>query len=444
MSERTHHDEQRLRDALEAAVPDPPSVPGRAGEARWKSRTDRRRHAATAAGVAAALVATFPVVHALDHDPAPSQVAGIVTQHAGVSACTQLTKGRHAFLADHRTVDASTAAQWLSAVGGPVDPGSLSTGESVTVCLVETKTTTQIAVTQRGRPPRVLQTVVNSRDYRSVFDTMRALDQVTTGGADTTDAPFECPKPGASTDQDVSSSLPSGATGALLCYDNVTLYSPRRILDSPGVEALLLAVDKAPLSYVPATFTCGGVADFRTYSLVFRYPSGIRTVSMEECRGLAVGQYTREPPTDLDARFEHWLLESGPVFADLPTCPAADAMPHGLGDLRHLVSARWCPSGSSGPGIRLRGRDLDALVRWGGSLEPATTSTDGPCRKPSAGWPHLALTDAWGNAFTTTVECQVGLISARATDASHRVVYPASGDLFPWRRAVHRLEGLPR
>jgi len=362
-----------------------------------------------------------PVVWSLspvDHPQTPD----VVIRGAGATACRALTRDLGGAVADVRAVDAPTASRWLRAIGSPADIGSWSSGQPTTVCVLTARTTWRIALTQAGRRPLIVD---RATDYRSVITTMTALDRLLTGGATITDAPFRCPGRDARPDQNVSSSLPSGATGALLCYDDGTLYSPKGILSSPGVEALLLAVDRAPLTYVAPHVTCGGIAGFRSYSIVFRYPSGTRTVSMEECRGLALGRFTRNAPSSLDLEFERFLPHGvDRTFGAPPPCPPPDEdNPRGVGDLRHIVRATYCPSGGTGPGQLLTGRRLADLVRWGRQQMPGSTEPEGACRRPPGGWPHFALLDTWGNTFTMTVECARGRYPAILSDDPHHDVF---------------------
>jgi len=426
--------EQQMRQALEAAVPPPPPAPGRGPAARTRARRDRRRRWLTAGAVVVAAAATVPAAQAW-HQRSDT-VSGTVTHGVGAASCHGLSGILPGYLADHRDVDGSAVRTWLRGLGPSVDPASV-VGGPATVCVLTSRTAWAVAVTQPDRRPLVVE---RGADYRAVIEAMTALDRLATGGARTTSAPLACPRRQDSASQDVSSFLPSGATGVILCYADATLYSPREILRSPGVDALVLAIDRSPLTYVAPNVVCGGTPNFRSYSLVFSYPSGTRTVSMEECRGLAIGAFTRDASTDLDLRLEHWLLDSGGRFADPPTCPPPGHEPRGVGDVRHLVAARWCAAGSTGAGTMLTGRDLRALQRWGHGVGPATTGPNGACREPSAGWPQLALNDAWGNAFTATVECGRGLISVHTKDPRHPSVYPLSSRSRAWTHLLHRLE----
>jgi len=414
-------DEQQVRDALDSLIPDPPPTREWGAESRGIARRTRRRRVVTVGAAGVVMTLAVPLARSLATSDDHARSVDVTTQGTGPAACRQLD-GRQGLgrSADSRVVDGATAARWLRGTGDQETASQVSGSRAVTVCVMDRDLRWSVAVARSGRPA----TVVHRGDYRSLVEVMTALDTLAQGGATTTAAPFRCPTPGAALDHGVASYLPSGATGALLCYDTSYLYSPRRILDSTELDQVLLAIDRAPVSYVAPNVACGGVAGFRSYSLVFRYPSGTRTVSMEECRGLALGVYTRNASVDLDQRVERLLLARGALFREPPTCPApARDAPRGTGDLRHLVAARYCPPGTSGR--PLTSAELSRLQRWGSSLEPASTGPDGSCRPPTAGWPQLALTDAWGNSFTMTVECRGRLFPAtRMPDGSGHLTYP--------------------
>jgi hypothetical protein len=48
---------------------------------------------------------------------------------------------------------------------------------------------------------------------------------------------------------------------------------------------------------------------------------------------------------------------------------------------------------------------MATVQTWEDQLSQGTTQIEGRCPRPTAGWPHLALTDAWQNQFTVTVKC---------------------------------------
>lgn len=415
-------DQHDLRDALESLVPDPPPTQEWGAESRGRARRTRvRRIGAVVAAVVVAAVAV-PVVRSLVTTESPAVVSGKV-HGTGAPACRQLDhRNRLGQSVDSRVVDGATAAEWLRATGDSTTAQQVADERNVTVCVMFGHRDYAVVVARPGRPAVVL----HQGAYPPVAHAMGQLDALAKGGATTSDAPFRCPPPGAAPDRTVRNYLPSGATGLLLCYDTGVLYSPREILDSTGLDRVLLEINRAPITYVAPNVTCGGYADFRPYSLVIRYRSGTRTVSMEECRGLALGVYTRDASADLDRTVEHLLLSRGTRYADPPSCPVPDGKaPRGTGDLRHLAAARYCPPGD--PGRPLTGAELSRLERWGSSLEPATTQPEGSCAPPAGGWPHLALTDVWGNSFTMTIECRGRRYPAtRMPDGSAGITYPIS------------------
>lgn len=415
------NDEQSLRDALESLVPDPPRTLEWGPASRGLARRTRVRRVGAAVAVVVVAALAVPVVRSLSTVPNDPVVSGTV-HGTGPTACRRLDhRNGLGTSVDTRVVDGATAAAWLRTTGDAGVAQQVADEPAVTVCVMGRALTFFVVVARAG--DRAV--VVHRGAYPSLVDVMTKLDTLAKGGAATTAAPFRCPAPGSATAQNVGSYLPSGATGALLCYDTSTLYSPREILDSTDLDALVLAVDRAPITYVGPHVACGGNPGFRPYSLVLRYPSGTRTVSMEECRGLALGRYTRDASTELDRQFEKALIARGiPDVQGPPRCsvPGTDS-PRGTGDLRHLVAARYCPPGSSGQA--LSASQLSRLQRWGSSLEPATTQPEGSCSPPAAGWPHLALTDAWGNSFTMTVECRGRRYPAiRMPDGSGHLTYP--------------------
>jgi hypothetical protein len=425
--------EQEMRAAMEAAVPEPPRMPGRGPEARTRARRDRRRRWATAGAVVAAAAVAVPVVRAAGtrHDATlPGSFPG-----QGLAACRKLDG--HLGLGsplDARSVDGATAARWLrqttgDPVGGaPIDPADVAAARVVTVCVMARRTVYSVVVMTPGHVP-----VVDAKgDYQSLGDLMQPLDALWKGGTATTDAAFACPGRSTQPANDVSTSLPTGATAARICYDGDNLYQPRQVLTS-RVDDLVRAIDDSSLYYVAPHIACGGTPMSYDYTVVFDYPSGTRTVSEETCRGLAIGPYTREGPAGaLDKTFLSMLQrqESAEAPARAPDCPDPSTdKPEGTGDVRHVVAARYCASGSTGPGHILTHAQLSVLHQWGDSLMPGSTAIEGRCDRPVAGWPHVALADAWGNRFTMTVECQHRLFPVvRSVGGRAGVTYPTGLD----------------
>jgi hypothetical protein len=153
------------------------------------------------------------------------------------------------------------------------------------------------------------------------------------------------------------------------------------------------------------------------------------------CRGTAIGAFTRDSVPDLDLEMEQMLLNQGTAReAPLACRPDASNRPDGVGDVRHVLAARYCASGAAGSGQVLEGAQLRMLREWGHRLMSGTTEPEGRCRPPAAGRPRLQLADAWGNTFTMTIvtclaygqERYLGAVIAPGDP--HRVTYPLSED----------------
>jgi hypothetical protein len=423
-------DEQRLHDRLEAAVSLPPDLADGGPRARERWRRNRRRRVGAVVAVAAVVAVGVPALRLVDtrHDTAPT-ISGTIEgtiQGTGHAACRGVGSGHHDLgdLVDTRVVDSPTATAWLRAVHSSADVGAVAGGRAVDVCLFYGSPGVYTVVA--GVPGRSPVVVSRGRflGTSAPITAMQTLDELWSGGATTSDAPFACPSSTAPVDETVSNALPSGSTGALLCYtDGTNLYSPREILSLDDSDRLVTLVDAAKISYTPPNAACGGIAGFRDYSIVFRYPTGTRVVRDEECRGLAIGSYTRQAPHDLDVRLER-LLPHG-LAADLPPCPPPDSGPSGVGDIRHLVAVRSCTAGDD-TGQVLSGHRLRSVQRWGAAQFAGSTEPNGACVRPAEGWPHLTLVDTWGNAFTATVECQRHLVSVLADAPGHPAFYPVS------------------
>ncbi len=82
-------DDQWLRDALGAAVPDPPSAPDRAASARRRARTARRRTAAAVATGAALALAAVAVPLALGGSGSPTPAPQVPTHPTSVPAAVK-------------------------------------------------------------------------------------------------------------------------------------------------------------------------------------------------------------------------------------------------------------------------------------------------------------------------------------------------------------------
>lgn len=416
-------DQQRLRDALHAAVPDPPEDPGRGSVARGRARAGRRvRRSVAGAAVVVVAVAGVGILTERQHD------SGQTASATGVVACRHLVRAEHAGnYVDSRVVDGPTAAAWLSSIRTEVDPAPYRDDDRVTVCLTfRLRSYATYVVGHSGREERV--TTGSYVGQGGAQQVMQNLDRRVTGGRATTDGPFSCSGSRTERFPDVAISLPEGATAARICYRG-GYFTPPQVL-THGVDSLVRAVNAAPISYVAPNVNCSG-AGAPEFTLVFRYPSGTRSVAEETCRGLALGQYTRASRTDLEQEFMSLLLQQvgvppGSVLA--PPCPTSTTdRPAGVGDLRNVVTARYCPTTSASSGRMLTLEQLAQLRQWGHSLEfAASTEPENTCSRPTTGWPRLALADAWGNRFTVVlVGCGLRMFPAAVNwGATHKVTYP--------------------
>lgn len=293
-------DEQRLRAALQDAVPEPPPHTGRGASARLRARRNRRRRLVAAGAVVLVLAAAVPLVHALDTGDTDHQALSGAVTGQGSAACKQLD-GRNGLgsSVDSRTVNGSTAATWLRSTHSSIDPGLFSPADSVTVCVMYTTLTYAVVVVGPGHRP-----LLDSKgDYRAVGAVMQPLDQLSKSGAPTTDAPFTCSRRSTDHPVAVSSALPSGAVAARLCYRGGTMFTPRQVLTT-SVDSLVRAIDRSPIVYKLPNISCGGSPDSYDYTMVFEYPSGTRTIHEETCRGIAIGPFTRDVPAPaLDQRY---------------------------------------------------------------------------------------------------------------------------------------------
>jgi hypothetical protein len=428
------NDHERLRGALQAAVPDPPVESWQGGVARARASRHRRRKLLTAATLVVVATVVTPIALATrSTGPEPSHVSTHVPTGQGLAACRGLDRDLGLGTPiDVRTVDGRTAAEWLRQTTGdpvqgpPIDPSQVSGDPTVTVCVTSSKSIYRVVVIRPGARP-----VVDAKgDYRSIGAVMQPLDELWKGGAETTDAPFSCPGRSTKPTYGVSTSLPNGALGARICFDGDSFYQPRQVLTS-GLDDLVRAIDDSPLVYTEPNVECTGTPMSYDYTIVFEYPSGTRAVTQQTCRGLALGPYTREGPTgELDKTFLSLLQRqeaaSAPTLS--PPCPEPSDSPEGTGDLRHVVVARYCAAGSTGPGQVLTQAQLSVLDRWSNELFPGSTTIEGKCDRPAAGWPHLSLGDAWGNRFTMTVACTHRLHPVVLSADGKRLTYPTSLD----------------
>jgi len=414
-------DQQRLRDTLQAAVPDPPDEPGRGPATRSRSVRQRRGRRLVAGGVTvAALVGGAGFWATLGGDSGPT-VAG-----TGASACRALVHRVKAGTAvDNRVVDGSTAARWLGEIPTHVNPSGYRDDRQVTVCVTSLRTAWSTYVVGNGHAELVTVGGYN-QGTGNVASVMSKLDRLRTGGAPTTDAAFSCSGPPTERYPDVTLDLPSGATAAKLCFDS-PFYTPKQVL-TQHVDQLVAAVNATGIGYSSPNFICSPAPGDYGYSLVFRYPDGTRRATAETCRGLIVGQVARAGD-ELDHTFtrllEHQMLTTQTFHPAAACTPAPHARPTGVGDVRHLVGFRYCAPHTSGTGTSPGGLGMGRIQLWGSAFLGATTQPAGRCTRSPDGLPYLSLSDAWGNVFTmTVVSCGRRELPAILAPDGRHVIYP--------------------
>ncbi len=430
-------DQQRLRDALETAVPEPPPGPWQGSDARALAHRTRRHRITVGAGVVATVMVAGLAIWVSDRpDPGPT-VTG-----SGAAACHRLAHAVHAERVDDvRVVDGSTAATWLSQVAPQLDPASYRHDDRVTVCFTAGRPDDAIyVVPETGRFALVKSGPFNAKG--GIVSVMTALERTRTGGRETTDEPFTCPTRSTHDALDVTSTLPKGATQALLCSDG-GFFIPSQPLTS-GVDRLVRAINATGLGYTPPDFTCSPYAGAYDYTIVFRYPTGTRSATWDPCRGMLLGSFSRSGPLRLDQTYLSLLaaqVGTEPGSSTPPPCSSATAGgPEGVGDLRHLVAARYCPDRAGAAGTALNGQQLGALRSWGHSLTAGESVPEHTCAPPATGWPRLVLADTWGNRFSMVIEGCGRRLFPGVVDpgAPHRVAHP-EGSRGPFLRVARQL-----
>jgi hypothetical protein len=361
---------------------------------------------------------------------------------SGAAACHQVAQDVHGERVDDvRVVDGATAATWLSRVDTSVDPAAYPTMDRVTVCLIAGRTSNAIyVVPELGRFALVRRGPFNTKG--GVVFTMIALERVRAGAHETTDAPFACPAPATHDDLDVTSTLPSGATKALLCSD-ANFFVPPQPLTS-GVDRLVRAINATRLGYTPPDFVCSPYAGAYDYTIVFQYATGTRSATWDPCRGMLLGSFSRSGPLRLDQTYLSLLAQQvagTPASPVPPPCSSATASgPQGVGDARRVVAARFCPGRSGGPGTVLDGQQLTLLRSWGRTFTAADSVPENACSAPTSGWPRLALTDVWGDHFSLVLMGCGRRVYPSVVNPAHpdRVIHP-DADRRPLLHLVHLL-----
>lgn len=428
-------DQQRLRDALQDAVPEPPLETWQGTSIRAHARRARRIRMTLAAGMAGAVAVAGAALWASRPHESGSNVTG-----SSAATCNRLLRDVNGSrYVDSRLVDGPTVARWLEQVPLHLDPAKYRHDGRVAVCLASGRTAYVIyLLAGHGDEDRV--PIYGLYGKGGAAQTMAALDRLRTGGQKTTDAPFTCSGPPTEHYLDVTTSLPEGATAARICFHGL-FFTPPQVLTS-GVATLVADVNAAPIGYSSPDFNCSGAEGDYPYTIIFRYPHGTRSVSEETCRGLILGGVHRET-RGLDHTFLSLLRQQvgvSPGSMAAPPCPASSAdRPAGVGDLHNVVAARYCVAGG-GAGRELTRSQLSLLRDWGRSLLGATTEPEHRCTRPAMGWPRLSLADAWGNPFTVVlVGCGRRLFPAAVNwGATDKVIYPL-GDINAVARLARQL-----
>jgi hypothetical protein len=430
-------DEQDLRDALRSAIPEPPDHVTSGLRAREQRRRNMRRRIGAVAVAAAAVALAVSLNTALRTDRSGPALP-VLGQGGGMTACHRLDGKDHLGTAlDSRVVDGQTASTWLNGVAPSLESSPYDAASQVTICLMQAHIAGYTVLVQA---PGLPTQVVMRGGYvpkGGVVGAMLALDRLWKGGSQTVEASFTCAGARHDHERDVSTTLPDGAIAARICFDDGSVSPPQPL--TTGVDDLVDEINASSVYYSPPDFTCSPPPGLQDYWIQFQYKSGTRTVEEQVCRGLAVGPYTRGGGSidDLQQTFLSRLASqvrdgSGPVSA--PACrPFTSNRPIGVGDVRELVAARYCASGTTGAGQVLRSTRFRTLRGWGHQLMGGVrTEPEGRCPPPIAGRPRLELVDAWGDTFTmTVVECDFhGTLreypAVRSSGHRHPITFPLS------------------
>lgn len=390
-------DQQRLRDALQAAVPAPPPTRLWSGESRDLAHRLRRRRAAKALAAVVVVAAVVPLVRSMTRSDAAPQPLHVVTHGTGGAACHQLSSHGLGTSIDARVVPHALAIAWDHRL-------ARLPGRSATVCAFLGRRRSTVLATASGATP----VEVARGDYQTLADTMTRLGALEARQAPTvTSAPFTCPDiPDAGVILPGSATLPTGATAARIC-DSI-VGGPSQVLTS-SVDDLVRAANAQPLTYHRAS-ECSGAGGTWGYTLVLDYPTGTRVVAGDSCGWFGVGPVQRgEATPSIGEQFLSALRrqEDAKPLTEPMSCSRATAAPEGPGDLTRIVAARFCPAGTTGRGLLLTTRQLALLTRSTNRYEEGVSNgpIEGGCPRPRAGWPHLMLSDAWHQQFSVTLRC---------------------------------------
>jgi hypothetical protein len=242
------------------------------------------------------------------------------------------------------------------------------------------------------------------------------------------DAAFRCPGPHSDAHGDGGSdTLPTGATGALLCRreNHSPWTSPRGVLTT-DLDRVVAVVDRQRVHDPASNVGCGGVGA-PAWTMVLRYPTGTRTISGDNggCWDLLVGATRRFGSRRVYAAYLRALLRqrdaAGPpaVRPKAPPCPVrrspADpalflGAPSPAARSSDVVSGTWCVlHGREWRPVRTATRAQLAVLRHDIRTSAGRRQHDVPDDR-CAGLPPststlLAGRDAWGDVLEVDVTC---------------------------------------
>ena len=229
---------------------------------------------------------------------------------------------------------------------------------------------------------------------------------------------FSCPGPGAPAHPDGgSSTLPHGATGALLCQrENRTPWVAPHGTLTTRLDALVDTVNAQAVHEPSPDEGCGGVGA-PAWTLVLRYPAGVREVPGDNggCWDLLVGPTQREGSREVFRAYVDAMVAQrdahgpGPSWRARPECPfrlwARDSPAAQPARATRAITCRAAHRPSHWQPVRRLTHAELAAVRHDVATS-ATRAVAHPPRLPCRRTATIAGVDAWGDPFTLYVSCR--------------------------------------
>ena len=233
---------------------------------------------------------------------------------------------------------------------------------------------------------------------------------------------FRCPDAQAPvTTEPADDTLPSGARAALLCFhDNHVAWIPPSATLTTGLDDLVGLVNAQRVHDPSSDVGCGGVGA-PAWTMVFRYQSGIRTISGDNggCWDLLVGHTQRFGSREVYDAYLHALLEqrhaegTPTAMPTHPACPRrvrTDDAFSPVADAARLTSAVMCTANGTKvvATTRLTHAQLAALRRDVATATPRRTVHDFAARCAADGTEHggaIVGMDDWGDPVTMLIVC---------------------------------------